>query len=126
MLPPQLPKIYLAGSQRVDDLLSQINATIRDGFRVFWQDPIGQAVPMNLQSRAAGMTAKGVFDMHGQLITALAGIVPDRLAWYGTGPPIDTPFTDAGDIDIPALTTAWTAHLATLPQPEPQEEPVEP
>lgn len=122
MLPTQYPKTYLAGTQRVHDLLVQLNATLRDAYRDFWADPPSQAAPLNLQARAAGMTAAAVFAMHHQIILSLAVIIPDRLAWIAAGPPIPVPFAADGDIDAAALTTAWAAYLSTLPQPEPEEE----
>lgn len=125
MLPPQLPKVYLAGTQRVHDLLVQLAATLRDSYLQFWANPPTEAVDLNAQSIAAGMTSSEVFAMHFQLLTALSTIVPDRLAWIGTGPPIAVPFDANGSIDIPALSTAWAAYQATLPPAEP-EAPVEP
>lgn len=121
-LPAQLPKTYLEGTQKVYDLLVLLSSAVRDGFRAFWADPPGQATPLNLQSRAAGMTSLQVFEMHAMILTALAGIVPERLGWIGSGPPIAVPFDQNGDIDVAALTTAWAAHLASLQEPEITEE----
>jgi hypothetical protein len=122
MMPDQRPKIYLDGTQKVHDLLVLLSSAVRDGFRDFWADPPAQAVPLNLQSRAAGMTALQVFTMHALIIQALAGIIPQRLAWFGSGPPFHMPFLPNGDIDVVALAAIWEMHLATLAQPEPEEE----
>jgi hypothetical protein len=120
MMPDQRPKIYLEGTQKVHDLLVLLSSAVRDGFRDFWANPPAQAFPLNLQSRAAGMTAQQVFDMHALIIQALAGIIPQRLAWFGSGPPFHMPFLPNGDIDVEALTAAWALHLASLPDPEPE------
>ena len=122
-LPAQLPKVFLDGTQKTHDLLVMLAATLATSYRTFWADPPNQAGPLNVQSRAAGMTSEAVFDMHQRIILALFGIIPDRLAWFGAGPPIETPFLENGDIDIDALTTAWEAYqLSIAPEPEPDPE----
>lgn len=122
-LPTQHPKVFLEGTQKTHDLLVMLAATLAHSYRTYWADPPNQAGPLNIQARAAGMTSRGVFEMHQQLILALFGIIPDRLAWFGAGPPIETPFRENGDVDVEALATAWEAYqLSTAPEPEPEPE----
>lgn len=119
-IPPPPPQPYFDGIQLASNGIGVIAASFVDTYNRFWRDPIGEAAALNAETRAAGMTAAEVFLCHGATVNFMAVVRPSELARLTpfdpiAGPPIPVTFFDEnGDIDIPALESAWTAYQESL------------
>lgn len=111
---------YFDGISIASNAVGMLAAPTIDQYNRFWNDPVGEAAELNKQARNAKTNAASTFQNHGLILNFLALVRPEELAKLRpSSPPIPMDFFDEnGDIDIPALTTAWETHLATLPTPE--------